>query len=168
MCRPVVSTMVDHFSAAFSTPSQPIMDECDTRTEEALTRLVSTLPTNPARLLVAQLDEAWAERELLWRNVLSGTTTPRRTSPPPPCGTTAASPPTMVTVTMSPLARKRMKIQSLITACVDTGIQNSLLQMHENKDSWGADTWSPNSAMRRSITPACGDSTPHHGPVLGP
>ena len=36
-----------------------------------------------------------------------------------------------------PLARKRMKIQSIITACVDTGIQHGL---HENEVSWVAHT----------------------------
>ena len=39
----------------------------------SLARLVSTLPTNAAQLLLGQLDEALAERELLWHNVLSGT-----------------------------------------------------------------------------------------------
>ena len=39
MCRPLVSTLVGHFSGR--TPRQPIMAEYDTRTDEALTRLVS-------------------------------------------------------------------------------------------------------------------------------
>ena len=30
-----------------------------------------------------------------------------------------------------PLARKRLKIQALITACVDTSVSPGLLQMHE-------------------------------------
>ena len=59
-------------SDAFGAPSQPIMAEHDTRTDEALSRLVSTLPAAVAQKLVAQLDEALAGRELLWRNVLSG------------------------------------------------------------------------------------------------
>ena len=65
--------MVDHFSAPFGTPSQLIVAEYDTRTDEALTRFVSTLPSAAAQILVAQLDGALAERELLWRNVLFGT-----------------------------------------------------------------------------------------------
>ena len=65
--------MIDHFSTAIGTPSQPIMAEYDTRTDEALARVISTLQTNAAHILFAQLDEALAERELLWRNVLSGT-----------------------------------------------------------------------------------------------
>ena len=40
---------------------------------EAVARLVSTLPADAAQLLLGQLDEALAERELLWHNVLSGT-----------------------------------------------------------------------------------------------
>ena len=38
------------------------------------------------------------------------------------------------------LARKRMKIQRIVAACVDTGIQNGLLQMPENPGSCGAHT----------------------------
>ena len=83
MCRPLVSTMVDHFSHAFGTPSRPIMAEYDTHTDEALTRLVSTLPTNAAQLLVAQLGEALAERQLLWRNVLSSTEDATQDQPTP-------------------------------------------------------------------------------------
>ena len=37
------------------------MAEYDTRTDEALSRLVSTLPSAAAQILVAQLDEALAE-----------------------------------------------------------------------------------------------------------
>ena len=46
--RPLVSTMVDHISAALGNPSQQIMAAYDTRTDEALTRLVSTLPSATA------------------------------------------------------------------------------------------------------------------------
>ena len=30
------------------------------------------------------------------------------------------------------------EVQALITACVDTGVRQGLLQMHENEGSWGA------------------------------
>ena len=73
MCRPLVSTVVDHFSHAFGVPNQLIMTEYDARTDGALTRFVATLPPNAAQLLLGQLDEALAERELSWRNVLSST-----------------------------------------------------------------------------------------------
>ena len=69
----LVSTTIDHLRLAFGTTSQPIMAEYDARADDALARLVSTLPTIAAQVLVALLDEALAERELLWRNVLSGT-----------------------------------------------------------------------------------------------
>ena len=39
-----------------------------------------------------------------------------------------------------PLACKRMKVQGVITARVDTGVQEGLLQMHEGEDSWAAHT----------------------------
>ena len=54
--------LLDHFSAAFRTPSRSILAEYDTRTVEALSRLVSTLLAAVAQNLVAQ-----------WPNVLSGT-----------------------------------------------------------------------------------------------
>ena len=56
------------------------------------------------------------------------------------------------------MARQRLKIQALITACVDTGVHQGLLQMHENEGSWGA-RGSLNSAMEKSTTPGCGAST---------
>ena len=68
MCRPLVSTMV-----AVSAPSQSITAKYDTRRDEALSRLVSTLPAAVAQNLVTQLDEALAERELLWRSALKST-----------------------------------------------------------------------------------------------
>ena len=114
------STMVDHFSAAFSAPRQPIMAEYDTRTDEALSRLVSTLPAAVAQNLVAQLNEALAERELLWRNVLSGPDAVRDL-PIPSLRQARGITPDDGDGDEHPLARKRMKIQSIITACVDSG-----------------------------------------------
>ena len=64
--------MVDHLSAAFDTPSQVIMPSAARPPMKLSQRLVSTLPSAAAQILVTQLDEALAERELLWRNVLSG------------------------------------------------------------------------------------------------
>ena len=93
MCRPLVSTMVDHSSAAFGTPSKQILAENETSTDEALSRLVFTISRAVAQNLVAQLDEALAARELLWRNVLSGTEDAMRDLPTPSlwhaCGITS-------------------------------------------------------------------------------
>ena len=84
----------------------------------------STLPSAAAQILVAQLDEALAEREILWRDVLSGTEDAMQEQPTPPCGTPAAAPPDDSDRDEEHfLACKRMKIQGIITACVDTGIQ---------------------------------------------
>ena len=47
------------------------MTEYGARTDAAHTRLVATLPSNAAQLLLGQLDEALAEREFSWRNVFS-------------------------------------------------------------------------------------------------
>ena len=57
MCRPLVSTMVDHFSLAFGVPNQSILAEYDARTDAALARLVSTLPPPAAQFPPGQLDE---------------------------------------------------------------------------------------------------------------
>ena len=81
--RPSVTTMVDHFCAAFGMPSQQILAECDMGTDEALSRLVSTLSTAAAQELLAQLGEALSERELLWRNVFAGTEDAMQDLPPP-------------------------------------------------------------------------------------
>ena len=48
------------------------MAEYDARADAALARLVLTLPTNAAQLLLAQHEEALAERELLWRQCALG------------------------------------------------------------------------------------------------
>ena len=62
-CRPMVSTMVDYFSAAFGA------------TTRARTKLLHVMtPPSPLPLqknLVAQLDEEMAERQLLWRKIIS-------------------------------------------------------------------------------------------------
>ena len=72
LSRPLVVTMVDHFCAATGACRQTVMAEYDARTDEALSRLASTLPTATALDLLAKLDEAYAESHLSWQNVLSG------------------------------------------------------------------------------------------------
>ena len=76
-------TMVDHFCAAIGASRQTIMAEYDARTDEALSRLASTLPTATALELLAKLDEAYAESHLSWQNVLSGSEPAMRDQPPP-------------------------------------------------------------------------------------
>ena len=112
MCRPLlVSTMVDHFSHAFDVPNQLNMAEYDARTDAALTRFVATLPPNAGQLLLGQLDEALAERELSWRNVLSGVEEAMQDQPTPfAFGTLEASPQTMAMGTTStPLAQQTLE-----------------------------------------------------------
>ena len=48
LSRPLVATMVDHLCAAIGASRQTIMAEYDARTDEALSRLASTLPTAAA------------------------------------------------------------------------------------------------------------------------
>ena len=147
MCRPLVSTMVDHFSHAFGVPNQLIMTEYDARTDAALTQLVATLPLNAAELLLGQLDEALAERDLSWRNALSEVEEAIQDQPNPSLRHARG-----ITTDggdghdKHPLAGKRLKIHTLVTACVDTSVHSGLLQMHEQEGSWGgsreiAGTW---------------------------
>ena len=120
MCRPLVSTLVDHFSAV------PLGSRSWLNTTRALTkpsRALSQPPTNAAQLLVAQLDEAFAERELLWRSVLSGTEDAMENLPSPSLRhARGITPDDGDRDDEHPLARKRLKIQALVTTCVDTGV----------------------------------------------
>ena len=147
-------------------PGKPIMAEYDARTDAALARLVSTLPTNAAQLLVGQLDEALAKRELLCHNVLSGIEAAMQDLPFPSLRhARGITPDDGDGDDEHPLACKRLKIQALIIACVDTGLHQVLLQTHENEGSWGSSRatgdaevdhkwmWRPN---------------PHHDAVLEP
>ena len=68
------------------------MAENDTRTDEALSRLVPTHPTTAAQELLAKLDEAFSEREFLWHNVFTGSVDAMCDLPSPSCGTPGASP----------------------------------------------------------------------------
>ena len=66
------------------------------------------------------------------------------------------------------LARKRLKIQALITTCVDTSVHLGLLQMQEQEGSWGP------RARLQELGDAEIDHTlmwrlnPHHGAVMEP
>ena len=123
MCRPLVSTTVDHFSLAFGVANQLIMAEYDARTDAALTRLVATLPPNAAQLSLGQLDEALAESELLWRNVLSGIEEAMQDQRTPSLRhARGITPDDGDGDDEHPLARKRLKLQALITTCVDTSV----------------------------------------------
>ena len=67
--------------AAIGASRQTIMAEYDARTDEALCRLASTLPTATALDLLAKLDEAYAESHFSWQNVLSGSEPAMRDQP---------------------------------------------------------------------------------------
>ena len=156
-CRSLVSTMVDHFGAAIGAPSQPIM---------ALSRLVSTLLSAVAQNLVAQLNEAMAERELLWRNVLSGGRGRRDLPTSSLRHARGITPDDGDGDDEHPLACKRLKFQALITAGVDTGSQNGSLQMHESEGSWKAHTRLAELGAAEVDHTCLWRLNPHHGPVL--
>ena len=88
MCRPLVTATVGRFCAAFGTPSQPIPAEYDTRTDEALSRLVCTLTVAVAQDLLVEVGEALPKRGLLWRSVLTGTDDAMRDLPTLPAART--------------------------------------------------------------------------------
>ena len=133
--------MVDHFCAATGASRQTIMAEYDARTDEALSRLASTLPTATALDLLAKLDEAYAESHLSWQNVLSGSEPAMRDQPSPaPRHARGITPDDGDGDDEHPHTRKRTKIQGVITAYIDSGVREGLLQMHESEGSWAART----------------------------
>ena len=153
LSRPLVVTMVDHLCAAIGASRQTIMAEYDARTDEALSRLASTLPTATALDLLAKLDEAYAESHLSWQNVLSGSEPAMRDQPPPaPRHARGITPDDGDGDHEHPHTRKRTKIQGVITAYIDSGVREGLLQMHESEGSWAA----------RMRLAALGDSSVDH------
>ena len=102
--------------AAIEASRQTIMAEYDARTDEALSRLASTLPTATALDLLAKLDEAYAESHLSWQNVLSGSEPAMRDQPPPaPRHARGITPDDGDGDDEHPHTRKRTKIQGVIT-----------------------------------------------------
>ena len=139
LSRPLVVTMVDHLCAAIGASRQIIMAEYDARTDEALSRLASTLPTATALDLLAKLDEAYAECHLSWQNVLSGSEPAMQDQPlPAPRHARGITPDDGDGDDEHPHSRRRIKIQGVITACIDSGVREGLLQMHESEGSWAA------------------------------
>ena len=126
-------------------------------TDEALSRFFSTAA---AQELFAQLDEALSKRELLWRNRDLPTPSPRHARGITPDDGNGDD--------KHPLARKRLKVQGVITACVYTGVQEDLLQMHEGEGSWAAHTWLAELGCVDVDHTWLWRLTPHHGPTLEP
>ena len=124
--------MVDHLCAAIEASRQTIMAEYDARTDEALSRLASTLPSATALELLAKLDEACAESHLSWQNVLSGSEPGMRDQPSSaPRHARGITPDDGDGDEEHPHTRKRTKIQGIITAYIDSGVRDGLVQMHE-------------------------------------
>ena len=141
LSRPLVVTMVDDLCAAIGASRQTIMAEYDARTDEASSRLDSTLPTATALDLLAKLDEAYAESHLSWQNVLSGSELAMRDQPSPaPRHARGITPDDGDGDDEHTHTRKRTKIQGVITAYIDSGVREGLLQMHEGEGSWAART----------------------------
>ena len=140
--RPLVVTMVDHLCAAIGASRQTIMAEYDARTGRSL--IPSCLHT-PYRLL---LSSSLPSLTRPMRKAIScGKTCSRALSQP--CGTSPSSAPRHARgITPDdgdgdeehPHTRKRTKIQGIITAYIDSGVREGLLQMHEGEGSWAART----------------------------
>ena len=131
LSRPLVVTMVDRLCAAIGASRQTIMAEYDTRTDEALSRLASTLPTATALDLLAKLDEAYAESHLSWQNVLSGSEPAMRDQPSPALVTPGAS--RLMTAMATMNIRTRASAPRFRAS-------SPRLQMHESEGSWAART----------------------------
>ena len=129
--------------------ASPSWPEYDAHIDAALARLVATLPTRRS--------SCWASSTKPWLNVsFSGATscveprTPCRTCPRHPSDTLGVSiPDDGDGDDEHPLARKRLKIQALTTTCVDTGVHQGLLQMHEHEGFLGG----PRTSARTLGTP---------------
>ena len=141
LSRPLVATMVDHFCAAIGASRETIMAEYNTRTDEALSRLAFALSTAAALELLSKLDEALAESHLLWQTVLSGSEPAMQDLPPSaPRHARGITPDDGDGNEEHPHTRKRTKVQSIITAHIDSGVREGLLQIHEGEGSWAART----------------------------
>ena len=157
LSRPLVVTMVDHLCAAFGASRQTIMAEYDARTDEALSRLASTLPTATALELLAKLDEAYAESHLSWQNVLSGSEPAMRDQPPPaPRHARVITPDDGDGDEEHPHTRKRTKIQGVITAYIDSGVREKCMRV---RDPGPHARSSLSLATLMWITRGCGGST---------
>ena len=109
--------------------------------DEALSRLASTLSTATALDLLAKLDEAYAESHLSRQNVLSGSEPAMRDQPSSaPRHARGITPDDGDGDEEHTHTRKRTKIQGIITAYIDSGVREGLLQMHEGEGSWAART----------------------------
>ena len=128
LSRPLVVTMMDHLCAASGASRQMMMAEYDARTDEALSRLASTLTTATALDLRAKLDEAYAASHLSWQNVLSGSESAMRDQPSPaPRHARVITPDDGDGDDEHPHTRKRTKIQDDTTAYIDSGVREGLL-----------------------------------------
>ena len=147
-----------------ASPSWPSMMRAPTQPLRALSQ-----HSRRTQHLLGQLDEALAERELLWHTVLSGTENAMQDLLSPSLRhARGITPDDGDGDDEHPPARKRPKIQALIIACVDTGVHQELLQMHENEGPWEA------HARLLELGDAEVDHTwmwrlnPHHGDVMEP
>ena len=106
LCRTVVSTMIDHFSLAFAPRASPSW----TSTTRALTKPLRAL-SPPSRRTQgnSRWDSSLAERELLWHAGPALSISQARSRHHSRDGDGDDE---------HPLARKRLKIQALITTCV--------------------------------------------------
>ena len=161
--------MVDHLCAAIGASRSVILAEYDARTDEALSRLASTLPSATALKLLDKLDEACAESHLLWQNVLSGSEPAMQDQPrPAPRHARGNTPDDGDGDEEHPHTRKRTKVQGIITAYVDTGVRESLLQMHEGEGSWAARTRLAELSDPNVDHTWLWRLNPRHGPTLDP
>ena len=70
--RPLVTTMVQHYVAATGEQFDKIMSAYDSRTEDALITLVSTLPPDVGLGIVEKLADAADEATLRWQAIVDG------------------------------------------------------------------------------------------------
>ena len=123
----------------FGVPNQSITTAYDARTDAAIARHVSTLPPTVAHFLLSGMEDAMQDLPTPSFRHARGIT-----------------PDDVDGDDEHPLAQERMKIQALNTTCVDTSVQQGLLQMHGQDGSWGPARGCRNLGTPRLITRGCG------------
>ena len=157
---PLVRTI--YFSAATRASLYTIMTAYDKRPDEALASLVSTLPSEETVEPAAQLDEAHAERQLLWHSVIEGTEYPPQDLPVSSLRHgRGITPDDGDGDDEDALARKRMDVHRVIAASVDKCVREGLLQTHMGARARGScDPCDSGGQHGRSgPNPPCGTSS---------
>ena len=136
--RPLVQTMVEHYVMATGASADVIMRAYDSRTEDAISSLVGSLPTDIGINLLDDLANLGAEASAHWQAIVDGNDEPIDTSGRavdgrgyPRAAITPADGEEDPEHPDSKSSGRALRIQSYITAVLDTCIRDDLRQHFE-------------------------------------